>query len=72
MNPILQALNRNAPQPALNNITQMISQFAQFKNQMQGRNPQAIVQNLLASGQMSQSQFEMLKQQAQSLQSILK
>ncbi len=51
---------------------QMMQQFAQFRRMMQGRNPQQIVQNLLSSGQMSQAQFDQLKQQASELQKILR
>lgn len=51
---------------------QMMQQFAQFRRMMQGRNPQQMVQNLLQSGQMSQAQFEQLKQQANELQKILR
>jgi hypothetical protein len=50
----------------------MLKQFAEFKKQLQGRDPQVIVQELLKSGKMSQAQFEQLKRQAQSLQGILK
>ena len=46
---------------------QMMQQFAQFRRMMQGRNPQQMVQNLLTSGQMTQDQFEQLKQQASEL-----
>ena len=51
---------------------QMMQQFAQFRRMMQGRNPQQMVQNLLQSGQMSQAQFEQLKQQASELQKIIR
>ena len=51
---------------------QMMQNFAQFKRMMQGRNPQQMVQNLLQSGQMTQEQFEQLKQQANELQKILR
>lgn len=43
---------------------QMMAQFAEFKKTMQGKNPEAIVKQMLANGQMSQTQFEQLKQQA--------
>lgn len=66
MNPMLSRLNR---QPQQNN---MIQQFAEFKRQMTGKDPQTMVQHLLQSGQMSQQQFERLKQQAIDLQSILR
>ncbi len=69
-NPIMQALNQNAGQ--VNNPFELMRQFQEFKKNMAGKNPQAMVQELLNSGQMSQTQFEELKKQAQSLQGILK
>lgn len=69
-NPIMQALNQNAGQ--VNNPFELMRQFQEFKKNMAGKNPQAMVQELLNSGQMSQTQFEELQKQAQSLQGILK
>ena len=69
-NPMLDMLSRGAPQQfaGAGNMSggpmQMMQQFAQFRRMMQGRNPQQMVQNLLSSGQMTQAQFEQLKQQA--------
>lgn len=54
------------------NPMQMMQQFAQFKRLMQGRNPQAMVQQLLDSGHMSQAQFAQLKSMASSMQDILR
>ena len=77
-NPMLDRLSRGAPQQfaGSGNMNvgpmQMMQNFAQFKRMMQGRNPQQMVQNLLQSGQMSQAQFEQLKQQASELQKILR
>lgn len=77
-NPMLDMLSRGSPQQfsGTGNMScgpmQMAQQFAQFKRMMQGRNPQQMVQNLLQSGQMSQAQFEQLKQQASALQNILR
>lgn len=77
-NPMLDRLSRGAPQQfaGAGNMSggpmQMIQKFAQFRRMMQGRNPQQMVQNLLQSGQMSQAQFEQLKQQASDLQNILR
>lgn len=71
-NPILKMLSQTNGTAMPNNPLAMLGQFAEFKKQMRGKNPQAIVQGLLSSGKMSQQQFEQLKQQAQSLQSILK
>ena len=70
----MQKLNLNAqanPQPQMNNPMQMIRQFAEFKRQMAGKNPRAIVEDLLKSGKMSAEQFEALKKEVNSLQSIL-
>ena len=77
-NPMLDRLSRGAPQQfaGVGNMSggsmQMIQQFAQFRRMIQGRNPQQMVQNLLQSGQMTQAQFEQLKQQASELQKILR
>ena len=54
------------------NPMQMMQQFAKFKRLMQGRNPQAMVQQLLDSGQMSQAQFAQLKSMASSMRDILR
>ena len=72
-NPMLDMLSRGAPQQFAGpgnmpgGPMQMMQQFAQFRRMMQGRNPQQMVQNLLQSGQMTQAQFEQLKQQANDL-----
>lgn len=72
-NPMLNMLSRGAPEQfaGAGNMSggpmQMMQQFAQFRRMMQGRNPQQMVQNLLSSGQMTQEQFEQLKQQANDL-----
>lgn len=77
-NPMLDMLSRGDPKhfAGAGNMSggpmQMMKQFAQFKRMMQGRNPQQMVQNLLSSGQMTQAQFDQLKQQANELQKILR
>ena len=77
-NPMLDMLSRGAPEQfaGAGNMSggpmQMMHQFAQFRRMMQGRNPQQMVQNLLSSGQMTQAQFEQLKQQASELLKILR
>ena len=63
-NPMLSHLRANNPM-------QMIQQFNQFKQSMQGKDPEAMVNELLRSGKMSQQQFEQLKTQAQSFMSLL-
>lgn len=72
MNPILEELNRTQTTVSRNNPIEMLKQFNEFKRNMQGKDPQKIVMDLLNSGRMSQQQFESLKQQAQQLQNFLK
>lgn len=50
----------------------LLQRFAAFKKQMAGKDPEAIVKQMLADGRMSQEQFEKLKIQAQGLMSILR
>lgn len=50
----------------------MIQQFAAFKKQMAGKNPEQIVKQMLADGRMTPEQFEKLKAQAQSLVGVLR
>lgn len=66
-NPILQAMGKIAMPNSPMNVVQ---QFMQFKQQMQGKDPQKIVEQMLADGQMSQQQFEQLKQQAEQFKGI--
>lgn len=54
-----------------NNPMSMIGEFMKFKKQFTG-NPQQAVMQLLNSGQMSQAQFEQLKQQAQMFSQFLR
>ena len=72
MNPILQMLGQNQSRQMTNNPVQMLQQFSQFKQQMQGRDPRAMVEQLLESGQMTRQQFDQLKQQAQMLRQFLR
>lgn len=58
-------------QPASNPM-QMIAQFRQFAKSMTPQKAQQQIEKMLTSGQMSQTQFESLKQQAQSFMQLLK
>lgn len=58
-NPLYQHFNQNNPM-------QMLQKFQEFKGQFQG-NPQQIVQQLLASGKMSQNQYNQLVQMTNQL-----
>ena len=46
-------------------------QFMQFMNQMKGRDPNAIINNLLSSGKVNQQQINQAHQQAQQIKSQL-
>ena len=82
---MLALLNRSAPQgraptqtpsKAANardmNPMQMIREFNKFKEIMRGRDPQAILNKLMESGEMSREQLEEYKGMAQDLLSFLK
>ena len=67
LNPML---NQLRPGNA-NNPLSMIQQFNQFRQSMAGKNPEAMVNELLRSGKMSPQQYEQLKQQAQMFMQFL-
>ena len=67
-NPLFNALGGNNPL-GNNNI---LSQFQQFREQMQGKNPQEEINKLLQSGKISQQQLNHVQQMAQQMQSIFK
>lgn len=76
-NPILDAMRNpsSGQQPQnlpANNGGNFLQQLAEFRKALGGKDPQAIVQNLINSGQMSQQQFQQLKAQAEQIQSMLK
>lgn len=65
-NPIFNALSGNVPE---NNI---LAQFKQFKEQMQGKNPHDEINKLLQSGAISQQQLNQAQQMAQQMQSMFR
>ena len=67
-NPIPQAMGKSAMPNSPMNVVQ---QFMQFKQQMQGKDPQKIVEQMLADGWMSQQQFEQLKAIAENFKGVL-
>ena len=67
-NPIFNLLNRNSVPN--NNMASMINSFKSFRSTFQG-DPRARVQQLLNSGQMSQAQFNQLREMANQFQNIL-
>ena len=61
MNPFYQAMG---PRP------NMMQQFQQFMNQMRGRDPNAMIQELVSSGRVSQQQLDAAQKQAQQMQGM--
>ena len=69
-NPFFDAMGGgNLPGP-MGNMMGMIRQFNEFRQSFQG-DPKAKVQELLTSGQMSQSQFNVLQGMARAFQQML-
>lgn len=63
-NPLFQALG-GKQQP------HMLQQFQQFMQQMQGQDPQKMINDMVSSGRISQDQLNQAQQQAQQIQGIL-
>lgn len=63
MNPFFQAMGGNR-QP------NMMQQFRQFMNQMRGKDPNAMIQELVSSGRVSQQQLDAAQKQAQQMQGM--
>ena len=61
-NPLFNALGgtQNATPP-------MLQQFRQFMEQMRGKDPNAMIQELVSSGRVSQQQLDQAQQQAQQI-----
>lgn len=69
-NPLFNILNGgNRPGNGAGN---MLQQFQQFRQRMQGVNPQEEVQKLLQSGRISQEQLDKAQQMAQQMQGLFK
>lgn len=50
-----------------NSGADMMSNFQQFMNAMQGKNPRELINQMLSSGQLSQNQLNMVQQKAQQM-----
>lgn len=61
MNPLYEQMNGN--QTTLN-------AFANFMNQMKGKNPDAIIQQLMSSGRINQAQLNQAQQMAQQMRGV--
>lgn len=63
MNPFFQAMGGNQ-QP------NMMQQFQSFMQQMRGKDPNAMIQELVSSGCVSQQQLDQAQKQAQQMQQM--
>ena len=63
MNPFFKAMGGNK-QP------NMMQQFQQFMNQMKGKDPNAVIQDMMQSGKITQDQYNQARQQAQQMQGM--
>jgi hypothetical protein len=62
-NPLFNALGGSQPN--------MMGDFQRFMQQMQGKNPQQEIANLLQSGRISQQQLNQAQQMAQQMQGMM-
>ena len=60
-NPLFQALGGGP---------NMVQQFTQFMNQMKGRDPNQIINQMVSSGQLSQQQLNQVQEKAQQMQGM--
>jgi len=72
-NPLFNLLGGAMPMMSgpMGNMMAFMQQFNQFKNQFKG-DPRQQVQNLLNSGQMSQSQFNQFRSMAEQIQQMMR
>ncbi len=70
-NPMMQMLGQSAARRMPNNPLALMAEFRKFAQNMTPEKAQKEVEQLLASGKMSQAQFEDLKQQAQEFAKFL-
>lgn len=71
-NPLNQFLRGNQQKSLPNNPLAMISKFRQFAAGMTPEGAKQQVEQMLSSGQMTQEQFQQLKQQAAAFSEFLK
>ena len=63
MNPLFNALNGNRQ-------SNMLQQFQQFMQQMNGKDPNQMINELVSSGKVSQAQLDAAQKQAQQMQGM--
>ena len=65
MNPFFNAMGGGSRQP------NMMQQFQQFMQQMRGKDPNAIINEKVSSGELTQAQLDQVQKQAQQIQGMV-
>ena len=55
-----------------NNFQNTMEQIVKFKKMMQGKNPREVVNNMISSGQINNTQLQQAEQMAKQFMSIMK
>lgn len=55
----------------MNNINDFLQRFNQFRTQMQGQNPDQIIQQMMQSGRLTQSQYNQARQTAEQIKRMM-
>ena len=63
MNPFFNAMGGNRQ-------SNMVQQFVQFMQQMRGKDPNAIINETVSSGELTQAQLDQIQKQAQQMQGM--
>lgn len=63
MNPFFNAMGGNRQ-------SNMVQQFVQFMQQMRGKDPNAMIQEMVSSGRISQDQLNQVQNQAQQMSGV--
>ena len=63
MNPFFNAMGGNRQ-------SNMVQQFVQFMQQMRGKDPNAIINEKVSSGELTQAQLDQIQKQAQQMQGM--
>ena len=55
----------------MNNFAAFMNRFNSFRQSMQGQNPDRIIQEMMKSGKLSQSQYDQARQMAAQIQKMI-
>ena len=55
----------------LGNINEFMSRFGQFRQQMQGQNPDQLIQRMMSDGRLTQAQYNAVRQRAAQIEKMI-